>query len=415
MEHWIYLQLLLDYGCIKTRKVIENIKDISRVPQMTDGELLRLGVPKTRIEKRGSVTLEKAQEIYKQCIDNKILVIPYNHKNYPQKLKRMDNPPVVLYGVGNVPDFDRRLSIAVVGPRTISEYGGRAAFSLSARLALGGALVISGGAVGGDFYAHNGAMAVGEPTVNVTGGGLLSGYLKKNKYLRKDILMSGGFLISEVIPDYVPKLKNSFFLRNRIIAGLSDAVAVVEAEEKSGTLITAHLALEQGKEVYALTDEENSPRYAGCRGLIADGAKPLTTPNALLEDFPNYIVKHEKINSVSGKQMKKLFDEFLERQKALEEDLERKRKKRNRSKTVKLTKPTKPPRPTVSATSPEGLDPKSRVVYEAFGEGETFADEIVLKTKLSTSTVLSILTMLEIKGLIEALPGSRYRLKQIDQ
>ena len=133
MENWIYLQLLLDYGCIKTRQVIENIKDISRVPQMTDEELIRLGVPQSRIEKRGRVTLDKAREIYKQCIDNKIMVIPYNHRNYPEKLKAMDNPPVVLYGVGNIPDFDSRLCIAVVGCRKISEYGSRAAFSLSAR------------------------------------------------------------------------------------------------------------------------------------------------------------------------------------------------------------------------------------------------------------------------------------------
>lgn len=411
MEHWIYLQLLLDYGCIKTRQVIENIKDISAVPRMSDQELLKLGVPKSRVEKRSAVTLDKAREIYKQCVDNKILVIPYNHKNYPQKLKAMDNPPVVLYGVGNIPDFDNRLCIAVVGPREISEYGSRAAFSLSARLALSGALVISGGAVGGDFYAHNGAMSVSEPTVNVTGGGLLSGYLKKNKLLRKDILMGGGFLITEFLPDYVPKAKNAFFLRNRVIAGLSDAVAVIEAPEKSGTLITAHLALEQGKEVYALVEGGAPIQYAGCRSLLQDGAKPLTTPKELLSDFPNYKVNFKRLDSISSKQMKNLYEEFLDKQKAIEESAAKKKTERKTAKFPRNKVLPKVSTPKKSVVTPAGLDPKTKIVFEAFGDSEVFADEIVLKTKLDTATVLTALTMLEVKGLIEALPGSRYRLK----
>ena len=411
MEHWIYLQLLLDYGCIKTRQVIENIKDISRISLMSDEELFKFGVPKSRIEKRGRVTLEKAREVYKQCVDNKIMVIPYNHKNYPQKLKNMDNPPVVLYGVGNIPDFDHRLSIAVVGPREISEYGSRAAFSLSARLALSGALVISGGAVGGDFYAHNGAMSVSEPTVNVTGGGLLSGYLKKNKLLRKDILMGGGCLITEFLPDYVPKAKNSFFLRNRVIAGLSDAVAVIEAPEKSGTLITAHLALEQGKEVYALVEGGAPIQHAGCRSLLQDGAKPLTTPKELLSDFSNYKVDFKRLDSISSKQMKNLYEEFLDKQRAIEESAAKKKTERKTAKSPRNQVPPKVAAPKKSVATPTGLDPKTKTVFEAFGDSEVFADEIVLKTKLDTATVLTALTMLEVKGLIEALPGSRYRLK----
>ena len=417
MQHWIYLQLLLDYGCINTRQIIENIKDISAVPQMTDGELLKLGVPKSRIKKRESVTLKKAYEIYNQCLDNQILIIPYSHKNYPQKLKLMDNPPVVLYGIGDIPDFDGRLSVAVVGPREISEYGGRAAFSLSARLALGGALVISGGAAGGDFYAHQGAMAVSEPTVNVTGGGLLSGYLKRNKRLRREILMGGGFLVTEFAPDYVPKLKNSFHLRNRIIAGLSDAIAVIEAPEKSGTLITAHMGLEQGKEVFALVGNDNPSQYAGCRSLLGDGAKQLTTPNELLSNFSQYSVNFERMDGISPKQLKSIYEEFLEKQKAIEEYIAKKKAENKKAKSIrpKPAEKTKPPVKTEKALKPEvaltGLDPKSKAVDEAFGDLEIFADEIVLKTKLDTATVLTALTMLEVRGLIEALPGSRYRLK----
>ncbi len=411
MEYWIYLQLLLDYGCINTRRVIENIKDISGICEMTDCELSLLGVPKSRIAKRGSVTLAKAREILAQCRENQIIVIPYNDRRYPQKLKALGSPPVVLYAVGDLPDFDNRLSVAVIGTREISDYGSRAAFSLSARLALGGALVISGGAVGGDFYAHQGAMAVGEPTVNVTGGGLLSGYLKANKMLRKEIIMGGGLLISEFAPDYVPKNKNSFHLRNRVIAGLSDAVAVIEAPEKSGTLITAREAMEQGKEVFAFSGDKSAPQYAGCRSLIYDGALALNSPKDILSLFDNYTVNYEKMDGMSNKQMKELYGELLERQEALEEYIAKKKAERKSNRTKAAKKPIVVSQKPKFAQTPEGLDPQCRAVFEAMSNEEIFADEIVLKTNLSTGAVLTALTMLEVKGLVEALPGSRYRLR----
>lgn len=411
MEHWIYLQLLLDYGCINTTKVIENIRDITAVSKMSDAELYSLGVPESRIKKRGAVSLQKALAVLKQCEENQIIVIPYCDRRYPQKLKAMDNPPVVLYSVGNIADFDNRLSVAVVGPRGISDYGSRAAFSLSARLALGGALVISGGAVGGDFYAHRGAMAVGEPTVNVTGGGLLSGYLKRNKTLRRDIILSGGMLISEFIPDYVPKNKNSFHLRNRVIAALADAVVVVEASNKSGTLITAHKAMELGREVFAIVGDDNSPEYEGCRILVRDGAEILRSPKELLSHFPNYSVDFDKMDVLSGGDMKRLYGELLEKQKAIEEYKSKKKaQKPNPQKRVYQKKKPESAEAKFIPT-PEGLTPECASVYEAMSREEKFADEIVIKTNLSTSRVLTALTMLEVKGLIEALPGGRYRLR----
>lgn len=223
--------------------------------------------------------------------------------------------------------------------------------------------------------------------------------------------MGGGCLITEFLPDYVPKAKNSFFLRNRVIAGLSDAVAVIEAPEKSGTLITAHLALEQGKEVYALVEGGAPIQHAGCRSLLQDGAKPLTTPKELLSDFPNYKVDFKRLDSISSKQMKNLYEEFLDKQRALEEAVAKKKTERKTAKSPRNQVPPKVAAPKKSVATPTGLDPKTKTVFEAFGDSEVFADEIVLKTKLDTATVLTALTMLEVKGLIEALPGSRYRLK----
>ncbi len=403
MEYWIYLQLLLGYGCINTRQVIENIKDINSLPTLTNEELYKLGVTEAQLKKRGSHSLEEATKILKQCRENYITVIPYCDRRYPERLKTIENPPVVLYTVGDLPDFDNRLTVAVVGPRDITEYGKQAAFSLSARLALGGALIVSGGAVGGDAFAHHGALTVGEPTVNVTGGGLLSGYLKKNKSLRCDIIKGGGLLISEFVPLYVPRAKASFHLRNRIIAALSHAVVVVEAGEKSGTLITAHKALEYGREVFALVGDAYSMQYKGCNELISDGALPLSSPKELLSHFGEFTVDFGRINSVSNNELKAEYISLINRLERSAQKSKEKPKKANGKSTV-IKKPENTP-------NPQTLSGDCATVFEALGPQEMLTDEIVLKTNLATSNVLSALTMLEIKGFVEALPGSRYRLK----
>ena len=286
MESWIYLQLLLGYGSINTRQVIENIKDVAKIPYMSHKELKDLGVTEHQLQRHSAKLLKEAGRIKKQCAENCIFIIPYSDNRFPQKLREIEAPPVVIYLAGSIPDFDNRLSVAVVGCREISENGRKAAFSLSARLVLAGVLVISGGAVGGDTAAHYGAITLASQTVNVTGGGLLSGYLKKNKRLRGDVIKSGGTLLSEFVPDYVPKTNNSFHLRNRIIAALSNGVAVIEAPEKSGTLITAHKAMEQGKDVFAFQGKANAKEYNGCRSLILNGAVTLKNAQSTQDITP---------------------------------------------------------------------------------------------------------------------------------
>ncbi len=405
MEYWIYLQLLLGYGCINARKVIENIRDITKLPQMADNQLLGIGVTQAQLEGRSPELMEQAKAVYNQCLQNHIIVIPYNDERFPNKLRQISNPPIVIYIAGAIPDFDNRLSVAVIGTRKISELGCSAAFSLSARLALAGALIISGGAIGGDTYAHSGAMAVAAPTVNVTGGGLLSGYLKTNKKLRGRVVRGGGTLLSEFIPDYTPDKRNSFHLRNRIIAALSDGVVVIEAPKISGTFITAQMAADYGKEVFAFPGDKESPEFEGCRLLIADGAIPVQTPEDILSRFPQYTVNYDNMRIVPNRRLKELYKNFLNEQKSVKKQAERKKSSKPTNKTsVKPKFHAIPPTPT-------GLTPDCAAVYNALSSEEIFADEIVLKTNLSTEAVLTALTMLEIKGLAVALPGSRYRLK----
>ena len=185
--------------------------------------------------------------------------------------------------------------MAVIGTRKISELGCSAAFSLSARLALAGALIISGGAIGGDTYAHSGAMAVAAPTVNVTGGGLLSDYLKTNKKLRGRVVRGGGTLLSEFIPDYTPDKRNSFHLRNRIIAALSDGVLVVSGNLKSGARHTAKTAFDLGREIFAFPYSIGVEQGQICNNIIKEGGKLVENLVDITTTFGINLTEKEKI------------------------------------------------------------------------------------------------------------------------
>lgn len=400
MLSWIYLQQLLGYGSSNTGKVLEKVKNPSGIENASREMLFALGFTETQVKRHGGELLNSCKEILKQCNEKGITVTSYGSANYPSKLKNIYSPAVVLYSVGRLPDFKKMLSVAVVGPREISEYGSKTAFSLSARLALCGATIISGGAKGGDSYAHQGAMAAGGYTIAVTGGGITSGYLVKNKSLRNKIFKRGGLLITEFAPDYVPRDKHSFHIRNRILAGLSDVTVVVEAGERSGTLITAHQAVEQGKDVFVIEGDSNQPQYRGSAKLLEDGATPLKIPADILNPFVP-LVDISKINDINATRLKELYVLAYN-----ELNREMPKKAGNKKQKIKVA-----PQKTDKASVLEKLFGDSKKVYSALNESGMIIDEIVMATGLTTSVVLCALTKLEIMGHIKSLPGSRYCIK----
>lgn len=233
---------------------------------------------------------------------NQIQVIHIKDENYPQLLKQIYNPPKEIYVIGNK-EILKEKSIAIVGCRDATEYGKKAAKYFAYKLAKKGIHIISGLAKGVDSYAHIGAITaqsvdnypqtklsnsktvesypqqpelstIGK-TIAVFGCGLNTIYPKENIELAKEIIKTGGTIISEYPLGTKPE-KNNFPQRNRIISGLSQGVLVIEAKEKSGSLITADFALEQGKEVYAVPGNINSLYSVGTNMLIKQGAKLVT-------------------------------------------------------------------------------------------------------------------------------------------
>lgn len=222
----------------------------------------------------------KPKEAYERCMGQGIRFYSSRHKDFPPALLHIPDAPLGIYVKGELPD-PQLPAAAVVGARMCSPYGQVAAGCFGRELAANQVQVISGMAAGIDSYAHRGALAAGGKTFAVLGCGVDVCYPRQNRDIYEALLKQGGIL-SEYPPG-TPPLSYLFPVRNRLISGLSGAVLVVEAREKSGSLITADLALEQGKEVYAVPGRIDDALSRGCNRLIAQGAGLADSPETLVK------------------------------------------------------------------------------------------------------------------------------------
>lgn len=240
------------------------------------------------------------REEYEKLIRQGISFVPYFSEQYPKKLEVIQNPPYALYVKGKLPE-EEKASAAIVGARGCTSYGEEMAYSYGKRLAEAGVEIISGMARGIDGAGQRGALSGNGRTYGVLGCGVDICYPRENFGLYMDLQETGG-LISEQLPGAKP-LPRYFPARNRIISALSDVVLVIEARERSGSLITADLALEQGKEVYALPGPAASPLSTGCHRLIQQGAGILISPEDLLDEIG---IHHSKDLQIINKNEKML-------------------------------------------------------------------------------------------------------------
>ena len=224
---------------------------------------------------------DKYYPIIEYLIANKIEFITYSDQKYPDRIRTILNPPYGLFVKGTLPSVQN--SIAIIGARRASEYGKTVAFQFAYELSSRGITVVSGMARGIDSCAHTGAIEGKAKTIAVMGSGFKNIYPKENLQLY-DRILNNGCAVTEYMPDCLPYPSN-FPMRNRIISGFSKYVLVVEAGEKSGSLTTATLALEQGKDVFAIPGNIFSPNSVGANKLIRDGAKIILNINDILEEF----------------------------------------------------------------------------------------------------------------------------------
>lgn len=305
--HWLYQAAgFSSSGFLRSLASLGTPREIY---QMTVSGVLS-GKLSARFQKKAERMLEFSRGYdvlgaYGRMRERGIFLVAEGERQYPARLKRISDPPYVLYCAGQLPQEEKK-AVALIGARDCTEYGRYMAGQFSAAFARAGVQVISGMARGIDGIGQTAALKEGGYSLGVLGCGVDICYPRENKELYEMLLASGG-VCSEYPPGTGPR-GILFPPRNRIISGLSDAVLVVEAREKSGTLITVDMALEQGREVYALPGRATDPLSGGCNRLIGQGAGLVSSPEEILGE----ILKEYMGNSVGQKGEKQGSLIFLE-------------------------------------------------------------------------------------------------------
>ena len=358
-----------------------------------------------------------AEEILETCAREKIHILTYRDAAYCQRLKNIADPPMVLYYKGRLPDWDAGPVIGIVGTRKASAYGLTAAKRLGYQIGRCGGIVVSGMAFGIDGMAMSGALTAGQTVVGVLGCGVDIVYPPSNKALFADTEQYG-CILSEFAPG-TPPMGYHFPKRNRIISGLRCGVLVVEAPEKSGALITARQAAEQGRDVFAVPGNIDMPGFAGSNALLRDGAILVSSgwdvvseyealfPDKIRRDntpahlraYPDEISRTEE----EGEWKTAKVAQKPRRPALKPEETEEKTKK-------DIDKASFPPYSDGNKPKPK-LSPDEQSIVDALSSGERLVDDVIAQTGLTTGKLLASLTMLELKGIIRRLPGKRISLK----
>ena len=395
VRYWVWLQMCLGEGA-RFKEILEDFGSIEALYGADMNELRMSSELTDRLVlSLSKYTLRDTEEIIRTCDENNWCIIPFDDKRYPDKLRAIEAPPAVLYCDGELPDADSLVTVGIVGTRKASGYGTKSAFVIAKGVALCGALVVSGGALGVDTAAHKGALAAGSKTVAVLGSGLGASYLKSNRELRNMISKSGA-LITEY-PPYRQATRNTFPMRNRIISALSDALVVTEAGEKSGSMITVSHALKQGKDVYAVPCSLFDYNFYGTNKLIEDGAEVVTSVKALLKKYSG---RYESLDLSKAKSFMELIKKREEANAEEQEQITFDNVRKNRKERLEREE---------KAMTLTG-DEKS--IYGVLSEELESIGEIIEKSEIPSARVLAALTLLEMKGLAESAAGKRYRIKQ---
>ena len=270
LKYWIWLSTLPGLSDGSALTLLEHFASPEDVYYSDAGDAMEAGLSQEQARCVEDKSLRQVEQVLSDCAGGDLFVVTMADASYPARLRNIYDPPLLLYGRGAMPLFDEEAAVAVVGTRRATPYGLRAAEELSYQMAKEGALVVSGMARGIDAAAHRGALKAGGFTAAVLGCGVDVVYPPENRRLYEDIA-AAGVILSEYPPGTPPE-RWHFPRRNRIISGLSLATLVVEAPEKSGALVSAECALEQGRDVFAVPGPIDAPTSRGCHHLIRSGA-----------------------------------------------------------------------------------------------------------------------------------------------
>lgn len=389
--YWMWIQQAVGQGSSAVPKLLDAFSSPEEVYAAGRLELERAGLSGKPLECLCRKSLDAMLRTAERCEKIGWILTP-DDSAYPALLRQLYSPPLVLYGKGILPDLNTPAvpPIGMVGTRKSTAYGDRAAGGIAAGLAAVGSVVISGGATGIDCASHQGALYGGGRTVAVQACGLDVEYPVPNRHLRQRILEEGGAVITEYLPG-ARAFPNHFHVRNRLISGLAWGVCVVEAPERSGALITARHAREQGRDVFVVPGNITSAESQGSNELIKDGAALVTRPSEILREYQTRCGGALQENEADRAQA--AYHDYLERG---QQPIRR---------TLRVADGTKLHMPT---PCPDGASDLAKAVYEALTDTPITAEELCSISGIQAGKLFSGLTELELYGCARSYPGKRY-------
>lgn len=420
-KYWIWLSSVMGAGSRSAVDLIRRFGDPKTVYDLSEKELSksRIVTDKRVVSKLMYKDLTEAADIVDWCDRNGVKILVPGDNTYPKALLSLRDAPMVLYMLGQLPDFETTFSCAVVGTREMSEYGKNIAYEIGAGLAAGGACVVSGLALGIDGMAMAGALEEGGQTIAVLGNGIDIVYPKAHETLLRKVLERGA-VITEYAPGVSPR-GHHFPVRNRIISGLSQTVCVIEGKRKSGSLITARHAIYQGRPVYAVPGRVGDIGSEGPNYLLKQGAFPVTCAADILSDY-EFIYPHSIITGRAGTHISS--DEAAEKlkikgkgKKALAEkkETEKKEKKPKEKKAKKDASPFPPEeKPVPIRIDIDSLEEPERRILDYMKPDVPMLSEEIAEGGFELSQVMVSLTLLEIAGAVEAGAGGYYLKRASD-
>lgn len=361
------LILKLSLKGISSKKILKTVEQF--ISEVDDDISIRKLVDNCK-SKITDEEFESLLEYWRNLENKNFSFITYYDEEYPCNLKEIDDPPAILYGYG---DFSllKTFCFAIIGARNCSDYGKACAAKFSKVLSAFNVTIVSGLALGIDGFAHKSAIEGNGKTIAVLGNGIDVYYPMYNKNIQNKI-MEDGLVITEYPPKSQP-LSYHFHQRNRILSGISKGILIVESKKKSGTMITANFAANQGRDVFAIPGNILSPRSEGTNYLIQMGAKLVTSPEDIFEEYDELKFTDSSQLSFDTNDL----DDLLS----------------NNGKKIQLYGDKK-------------------IVYDILMNGTESVDSLIEKTGLEARKILSILTFMELNGIVERINFDEFSLNR---
>lgn len=395
LVYWIWLAQLPELSLRQKIKLLQHFSDAEELYFAEESQLEDCSAEIVKALQNKDLT--EAEKILRICTRKDIGILPYGDENYPRRLRNIPDPPVVLYYRGKLPDWEYQPVISVVGTRKATPYGITTTKTLSRQIAACGGLVVSGGAYGIDSAAMNGALDVGCKTVGVLGCGVDVAYPRSNRELFAKVIKNG-CLLSEYEPGSKPEPWH-FPQRNRILSGMADGVLVIEAPEKSGALITAKYALDQGRDVFAVPGNIDAPTCAGSNALLQDGAATALSGWDVMKEYEALYpetVANRKVPLVREETPKTVA--FVAQPAAVADKKDIDKKPVNSYSGIE--------------NSLNRLSEEEKHILACLGTDPVPVDDVIAAVGLPSGKVLSMLTKLALQGLVLNHPGRLVSLKE---